>query len=179
MAPLTLIPLTLRDHTELLQAVYDATPSYWQMFEREAAPELQALYDLRAMEETPGRALLGILHPAGGNGSNQSAEMIGVVDIRMHHPERNVTTIGKIMIAEPWQRKGQGRAAWALVEAWLAGSAGMQKARAGIEQFNNPGLQFFEAVGFTVTGEATRVPVDERLVRLIYAEKSLAPDSKD
>lgn len=102
-----------------------------------------------------------------------SSEMIGVIDMRLHHPERVATTIGMVMIAEPWQRRGHGRAAWSLVEAWLAGSAGMETARAGVEAFNIGGLRFLEALGFAVTGEATRVPVGERLVRLIYLEKGL------
>lgn len=182
--PLTLIPLTLHDHTDLLQAVYDATPGYWQMYGMDAAPELQALHDLRETEETLGRAMLGILHPtqpqnppAEGSESSPNrptTEMIGVVDIRMHHPERTVTTVGRIMVAEPWQRQGHGRSAWALVEAWLTGSAGMHKVRAGVEQFNPGALHFFTTLGFTVTPEAVRTQVGEHLVRLLYVEKQLS-----
>jgi len=221
--PLTLIPLTLHDHTDLLQAVYEATPGYWRMFGLDAAPEYQAIHTLRAANDTPGRAVFGILHPGEGlgdrglgtrdqglggyaatdapttdppttdlpthgrtdappssptpNPSTLTPVMIGVIDIHMHAPERGVTTVGMVMIAEPWQRQGHALSAWALVEAWLAGSAGMTKVRAGVEAFNMGALRYFEKVGFALTGEATRVPVEEHLVRVLFAEKSLTNES--
>jgi GNAT superfamily N-acetyltransferase len=205
--PLTLIPLTLHDHTDLLQAVYDATPGYWHLFGLDAAPPYQAIQTLRAAGETPGRAIFGILHPVKGSNqysaiSNQDAdadtgetpatdplmtdslatdslipEMIGVIDIHLHHPERGVTTVGMVMLAEEWQRQGHGSAAWALVEAWLAGSAGIAKVRAGVEAFNPGALRFFQSLGFHLTGEATRVQVGEQLVRVIHAEKTLTAET--
>lgn len=191
MPPVTLIPLSLRDHTPLLQAVYNAAPAYWALYEQLAAPELQALHDLREAGQTPGRTLMGILLPltaspslsatdAGGGDvesrltSHASAEMVGFIDLRMHHPGNSVTTIGMIMVAEPGQRQGHASAALALLEAWLASSAGMTKLRAGVEQFNPGALHFFQHNGFTLTGEATRTQVGDRLVRQLYLEKSLS-----
>lgn len=190
MAPVTLIPLTLRDHTDLLQAVYNAVPAYWALYDQPAAPELQALHDLREAGQTPGRALMGILlplrlpadlslstetneEPESRLTSHVSAEMIGFIDLRMHHPSNDFTTIGMIMVAEPWQRQGHASAALALLEAWLASTAGMTRLRAAVESFNPGALHFFQHNGFTLTGEATRSQVGDRLVRQLFLEKPL------
>ena len=77
------------------------------------------------------------------------------------------------MVAEPWQRQGHASAALALLEAWLVSTAGMTKLRAAVESFNPIALHFFQHNGFTLTGQATRTQVGERLVRQLFLEKTL------
>jgi len=182
MPALTLIPLNAIDHTDLLQAVYNATPAYWKLYHKNSAPEAQAAHDLAEAEATPGRTMMGVLVPLGGDtqfripnldAPDKGMEMVGVLDIRQHYPGRTTTTIGMIMIAENWQRQGVGTGAVSLMEGFFARAAGMHKLRLAVEQFNPGALQFFQSAGFRVTGESARTKIDDAHVRLLYMEKML------
>jgi RimJ/RimL family protein N-acetyltransferase len=176
----TLLPLQASEHGGLLQALYRAVPDYWALYSLPSAPAGQALHDLREAAETPGRTLLGILRPlsaaSNGRGSDRTrgaVEMVGMVDLRMHYPGEGVVSLGMVLVAEAVRRQGIGTAAWALLEPWLAQTAQMEKARVGVEQFNPGALGFFQALGFTMTGQAARHRVGDKFVRLLYMEKPL------
>jgi RimJ/RimL family protein N-acetyltransferase len=173
---ISLLPLNPADHAEALQAVYRATPQYWQMYHLPSSPAGQAQSDLEAAASTPGRTLMGIVRRIDEDDPAQGVEMVGVVDFRMHWPDPDVVYIGMIMVAEQYQRQGIGRAAWRLLAPWLAQSAHMKIARAGIEQFNPGGLQFLQRIGFALTGDSSRVQSGKRWVRLLYMEYDLAQD---
>jgi len=180
---ISLIPLSRTLHVGALQHLYRATPAYWAMYHYLQAPPGQAAADMQAAETTPGRYLMGIVQPREaqptGNATevnddsaapSQAGELIGLIDFRLDWPTANVATIGMIMVAEAYQRQGIGRAAWQLLQPWLIGSAKIQKSRLAIEQFNPQAMQFFQHLGFQLTGEAERLNVGERLVRLLYME---------
>jgi RimJ/RimL family protein N-acetyltransferase len=177
---ISLLPLNATDHAEALQAVYGATPHYWQMYHLPTAPVDQAARDLEAAASTPGRTIMGIVQRTESGGEQEGAEaeigveMVGMVDFRMHWPDPDVVYVAMIMVAEPYQRQGIGRAAWSLLSPWLAQSARMSLARAGIEQFNHAGLQFLQQLGFHLTGESSRIQSGKRWVRLLYMEHDLA-----
>jgi RimJ/RimL family protein N-acetyltransferase len=118
--------------------------------------------------------MMGIVRRIDANDAAAGVEMVGVIDFRMHWPDPDVVYMGMIMVAEPYQRQGIGRAAWRLLAPWLAQSAQMHSARAGIEQFNPNGLRFLQALGFTLTGESSRIQSGKRWVRLLYMEYDLA-----
>ena len=167
----SLFPLNAADHVEVLQAVYEATPGYWQMYHLPAAPDNQAQRDLQAVAETPGRNLMGIARRINEADPSAGMEMVGVIDFRLHWPDREVVYVGMIMVAVHVQRQGIGLAA--LHVPWLAQSAQMSVARAGIEQFNPGGLQFLQRAGFALTGDTSRVQSGKRWVRLLYMEYDL------
>ena len=187
---ISLLPLNAADHAEALQAVYRATPAYWEMYHLPSSPAGQAARDLEAAVSTPGRTLMGSVRhvdtpvdtpvesavdSAARTGEHSGAvEMVGVVDFRRHWPDPAVVYVGMVMVAEPYQRQGIGRAAWQLLAPWLAQSAQMTIARAGIEQFNPGGLQFLQRIGFALTGDSSRVQSGKRWVRLLYMEYDLA-----
>jgi GNAT superfamily N-acetyltransferase len=181
---ISLLPLNAADHTAALQAVYSATPHYWQMYHLPTVPADQAARDLEAAASTPGRTIMGIVQHTASAGEQEGAEaeaeagveMVGMVDFRMHWPDPDVVYVAMMMVAEPCQRQGIGRAAWSLLSPWLAQSAKMRLARAGIEQFNPAGLQFLQQLGFHVTGESSRIQSGKRWVRLLYMEQDLAHD---
>jgi RimJ/RimL family protein N-acetyltransferase len=174
---ISLLPLDPEYHTAALQAVYDATPAYWGMYGLPSAPQGQAAADLQAANETPGRFLLGIVRRVDERDAAAGAEMIGLVDLRLHWPEEAVAYIGMLMVAEPLQRQGIGSQAWSLLAPWLAASAKVQTVRLGIEQFNIGALKFWEHMGFALTGESDRIRSGEQFVRLLYLQKTL-PDTK-
>jgi GNAT superfamily N-acetyltransferase len=170
----SLFPLNAADHVEALQAVYRATPSYWQMYHLPSSPAGQAALDLEAVASTPGRTLMGIARRVDAEDPAAGVEMVGVVDFRMHWPEPEIVYVAMIMVAEIYQRQGIGRAAWQLLAPWLAQGAKMRVARAGIEQFNPGGLQFLQRIGFHLTGDSSRVQSGKRWVRLLYMEYDLS-----
>ncbi len=172
----SLIPLSAGDHTEALQEVYRATPHYWQMYHLASSPTGQAERDLEAATETPGRTMMGIVRRIDADDPALGFEMVGVVDFRTHWPDPDVVYVGMIMVAEPYQRQGLGSAAWRLLAPWLAQSAKMNSARAGIEQFNPSGLQFLQQLGFRLTGDSSRVQSGKRWVRLLYMDYDLLKD---
>ncbi len=172
---ISLLPLSSEHHTAMLQQVYRATPGYWQMYQLPGAPANQAELDLRAAAETPGRYLLGIVRRLVEDDPKAGAELIGLVDFRLHWPMPDVGYLGMLMVAEPYQQNGIGQQAWQLLQPWLAETARMTKARLGVEQFNPHALQFFEKLGFQLTGTADRIKTGDKFVRLLYMEKALSP----
>ncbi len=175
---ISLVPLSRTLHVGALQHLYRATPGYWAMYHYLQAPPGQAAADMQAAESTPGRYLMGIVQaraaqPEATDPQTQAGELIGLVDFRLDWPEANVVTVGMVMVAEAYQRQGIGRAAWQLLQPWLVESAKMHKSRLAIEQFNPQALQFFQQLGFQLTGESERLKVGERLVRLLYMELEL------
>jgi RimJ/RimL family protein N-acetyltransferase len=168
---ISLLPLTAEYHTAALQEVYAATPSYWAMYGLPGAPAGQAERDLQAVAETPGRVLLGMVRRLVADDASAGGELIGVVDLRLDWPGPETAYLALVLVAEVLQREHMGTQAWELLQPWLTTSAGIQRVRLGVEQFNPTALKFFEHLGFTLTGEANRVKVGEKFVRLLYMEK--------
>jgi RimJ/RimL family protein N-acetyltransferase len=171
---ISLLPLDAEYHVAALQAVYAATPAYWQMYGLDGPLPDQAQQDLTASNETPGRYLVGIVKRLDEHDVAAGAEMIGLIDFRLHWPDEGVATIGMLMVAQPYQRQGVGAQAWSLLAPWLAASAYIHKARLSIEQFNIAALRFWEEMGFALTGESERVHSGDQFVRLLYLEKTLS-----
>lgn len=172
----SLFPLNAADHTEVLQAVYRATPAYWQMYHLPSSPAGQAKIDLENVASTPGRTMMGIARRVDADRAESGLEMVGVVDFRMHWPDPNMVYVGMMMVAEGYQRQGIATAAWRVLAPWLAQSAQMSLARVGVEQFNPGALQFFQQLGFQLTGETSRVQSGKRWVRLLYMDYPLADE---
>ncbi|MFN3983541.1 MAG: GNAT family N-acetyltransferase [Caldilinea sp.] len=171
---ITLMPLDPTLHTGALQAVFAATPSYWQLYKLDAPPADHAAKEFAAVQETPGRSLLGILRRIDRNNPDAGAELIGVLDFQLHYPQEGAAYIGLLLVAEPLQRQGIGAQAWSLLKPWLASAAGIHTVRVGVEQFNVAALKFWEAQGFTLTGESDRVRIGEKFIRLLYMTAALA-----
>ncbi len=172
MPQITLIPLST-EHAAPLQAVYNAAPAYWRLFGLDGLPPGQAAADLDAASVNPARSLLGILQRAEVANPAAGQIMVGAIDLRRHYPDESDVTLGLVIVGEPYQRQGVGRAAWTLLESWLAQQPGLTTARLSVEQFNIPALHFFTALGFALTGGATRQKVGDHLVRYMAMEKAL------
>jgi len=169
----SLLPLDPQFHTDALQQVYALSPVYWEMYHLPGAPAGQAARDLAAVEAEAGRSALGILLPNQPGDPSAGAQLIGLLDFRLHWPEQGTVYVGMVMVAEPFQRQGVASSAWALLEEWLAGQAGISLVRLTVEQFNPGALHFFQKIGFAMTGESRRTKSGQRLVRLLVMEKEL------
>ena len=173
---IALVPLNVEWHVDALQQVYWATPSYWALYNFPAVPAGQAEHDLRTAATTPGRTLLGMVQQATDSSTTPapaSGELIGLLDFRLHWPDEQTVSIGMIMVAEPYQRQGIATQAWTLLRPWLVEEAHMQKVRVTVEQFNPSALQFFTQLGFALTGESSRIKVEDKFVRLMVMEMTL------
>src|SRR5688572_30974398 len=87
---ISLLPLNAADHAEVLQAVYRATPHYWQMYHLPSSPAGQAESDLEAAATTPGRTLMGIVRRVDEGDPTLGVEMVGVVDFRLQWPDPEI-----------------------------------------------------------------------------------------
>ena len=172
----SLIPLDRALHTAALQGIYAATPSYWAMYDLDGPPPNQADKDLVAAAEVPGRFMLGIVRRLDPADPEAGGELIGFIDFRLDWPDAGVAYVGMIMVAEPLQRHGIGTQAWSLLKPWLASQAAMHTARAGVEQFNLAALKFWEAQGFTLTGESNRHRAGDKFVRQLYLQQHITTD---
>lgn len=173
-AQVSLTPLALEHHIQTLQGVYAATPGYWAMYHRPGPPPGQAEHDLRTAVETPGRHLLGIVRRLQEDDPSAGAELVGLMDFRLHWPGEGVVYLGLLLVAGPLQRQGIGTSAWGLLKPWLRSEAKMHKARLGVEQFNPGALKFFEHLGFALVGQSDRQRVGDKFVRLLYMEHDLS-----
>ena len=170
---ISLIPLDTSLHADALQRVYELSPAYWAMYHLAQAPAGQSARDLQAIEAEAGRMGLGIVAANEPGNPKAGAQMVGLIDFRLHWPDPETAYIGILMVAEPFQRQQVGASAWALLEPWLAAEGGVREAKLGVEQFNPGALRFFQSLGFTLTGEAQRIRSGKRLVRLLAMEKEL------
>jgi RimJ/RimL family protein N-acetyltransferase len=173
LPPVSLIPLQPGVHDEALQRVYELTPSYWDRYGLLSAPDGQGSRDLRDMAQDSSRYGLGILLPNQPGNPAAGAQLVGLIDFRLHWPERGVAYVGLIMVAEPFQRRGIAKASWRLLEEWLGQQAGINRVRLGVEQFTPESVKFLEALGFHLTGDSQRIRSGRRLVRLLAMEKPL------
>lgn len=171
--PISLIPLNKDDHVEAVQEVYARTARFWQMYELAGAPPTQAKEEMKEVANTPDRFMLGIVRRLDRTNPQAGGEMVGLIDFRLHWPEEQMAYIGRIMVAEPYQRRGIGRKAWRLLVNWLRRETKIQTVRVGVEQFNAGGLKFFNEIGFELTGAADRIRSGERFIRILYMENDI------
>lgn len=171
--PISLTPLTPEHHSAALQEVYANTPSYWHMYNLPGPPVEQARRDLEEAASTDGRTLMGIVGRLDPHDPQAGGQLIGLLDFRLGWPEPTLTYLGMIMVAEPYQRTGVGRRAFRMWMQWLRRATTIQTVRVGVEQFNPGALQFFQSVGFQLTGESNRIRSGDRFVRLLYMEQTI------
>jgi GNAT superfamily N-acetyltransferase len=147
--------LTLRvlrgepDEMAELQRVLEAAPGYAE----------------RVTGAPPGRAdaqsLYAALPPNKGYedkfvfGIDVEGTMIGCADLIRGHPDAHTAHLGLLLLAEPFQKKGFGSAAYRAIEDCVRhwGPA-WKRVRIGVVGTNEEVSSFWEKLGFVRTGEA-------------------------
>ena len=79
--------------------------------------------------------------------------MIGCADVIRGYPTPDKAVIGLLLLAEPWQQQGLGRAFAALVEQTIAGWDAIKCLRIGVALANSGALRFWQRLGYVETGE--------------------------
>lgn len=161
--PLTLRPLSPVDAPDL-QTVYQASADFFVSSSGAPGDPGQASADLAAAAAEDGRFLLGIaLHDT----------MIGVIDLRLAYPEPHDVSIGLILLAEPQRRQGLGTWALRILEAWLSRDTPTEAVIAAVPAQDHAAQGFFQANGYTFTGQSMRVLTGSSRSRLLEMRKSL------
>ena len=101
--------------------------------------------------------------------------MIGCADVIRAYPIRTKAVIGLLLLAEPWQGRGFGRAFAALVEQAIAAWADIATVRVGVATSNPDALAFWRKLGYVETGEVKRAG-PELIADVIVLEKPLGSD---
>jgi GNAT superfamily N-acetyltransferase len=101
--------------------------------------------------------------------------MIGCADVIRGYPVRDKALIGLLLLAEPWQRRGIGRAFAMLVEQAIVRWKEISTLRLGVA-VSNPGAHiFWRKMGYLETGEVKRAGPDV-IVDMIIMEKRTSRD---
>jgi diamine N-acetyltransferase len=99
--------------------------------------------------------------------------MIGCADVIRGYPVDESAVIGLLLLAEPWQRRGLGRAFAALVEQRIAVWPEIARYRLGVARSNPSALVFWRKLGYRETGEV-KPPADGFVSEVIVLEKPVA-----
>jgi len=86
-------------------------------------------------------------------GLYQGDAMIGCADVIRGYPTRDKAVIGLLLLAQPWQHRGLGRAFAALVEQAITAWPEIARMRVGIVASNGGALAFWRKQGYAETGE--------------------------
>ena len=165
--PVSLRPLGADDGIAV-QAVYEATPGYFEMMSGAPAPAYEAQREFDNLARQPGRLWLGLFVP----GEAGLPDLIGLLDLRLDFPEPQIATLGLLLVCEARQRQGFGSQAYRLIEGWLRqqGFSAVELHVAG-QAFGVQ--QFWRRLGLEFTGQQRRMALGRKSVRLLALSKSL------
>jgi GNAT superfamily N-acetyltransferase len=107
-------------------------------------------------------------------GAYVSSQMIGCIDVIRGYPRPNTATIGLLLIAEGFQRKGIGSGAYRSLEAVIRSWRTCTTARIGVVATNSQVLPFWESLGFVPTGERRTYEYGPIHSEIIILSKDLA-----
>ena len=99
--------------------------------------------------------------------------MIGCADVIRGYPTPEKAIIGLLLIGEPWQRRGLGRAFAALIEQTIGAWPEVVTLRIGVVASNPGAVAFWRKLGYRETGEIK--PAGDGIVREVAVlEKPVA-----
>jgi RimJ/RimL family protein N-acetyltransferase len=102
--------------------------------------------------------------------------MIGCADVIRGYPVAHKTVIGLLLLAQPWQRRGLGRAFERLVVRTFSDWPEITTVRIGVVATNEDALAFWRKLGYRHTGEA-RAAAPPFVADVIILERPIARDA--
>lgn len=148
-----------------LQCVLEAAPAYFRIVSGAPPGPAEAQSLFTALPQGKGYADKFVL------GLYSGAAMIGCADVIRGYPTPEKAVIGLLLLAEPWQRRGLGRAFAMLVEQAIAGWSAIRFLRIGVALGNPVALRFWQRIGYVQTGEVK--PAGPTGVMVAVLEKPL------
>jgi RimJ/RimL family protein N-acetyltransferase len=149
-----------------LQCVLEAAPDYFLQVTGAPPGEAEAQSTFTALP--PGKSYQDKFVW----GLYEGEAMIGCADVIRGYPVREKALIGLLLLAQPWQHRGLGRAFAALVERVIAAWPEVARLRTGVVASNEGALAFWRKLGYRETGEVKANP--EFVSEVVVLEKPLA-----
>ncbi len=146
-------PVTLRElqgeRGEMadLQRVFEAAPQYAQLVTGAAPGQADAQSTYSILPEGKSyddKLVLGVY---------LADQMIGCVDLIRGYPDPSTAYLALLLIAEPFQRRGFGRAAYEQVEAAILSCHSCNRVLLAVVRTNDQVIPFWRKLGFSPTGE--------------------------
>jgi GNAT superfamily N-acetyltransferase len=109
-------------------------------------------------------------------GVHLDARMVGCADVVRGYPAPDVAFLGLLLIAEPFQHRGIGRAAYQQVESFVRGFGTCRRIRLSVVRANDHVAPFWEKMGFRRTGETKPYRYANVVSEHVLFEKALEPD---
>lgn len=137
---------------EALQRVLEAAPSYFLRVTGQppGLAEAQSTYTRLPPEKTYADKFVWGLYAG--------EAMIGCADVIRGYPARQKAVIGLLLLAQPWQRRGLGRAFAVLVEEAIGGWPEIECLRLGVATSNFGAHAFWHKLGYRETGDVKAAP---------------------
>jgi len=149
-----------------LQCVLEAAPRYFETITGLPPGDAEAQSTFTALP--PGRAY----DDKRVYGLYSGDAMIGCADVIRGYPVPEKAVIGLLLLAEPWQRRGIGRAFEQLVVRTLADWPEITTVRIGVDTSNAGALAFWRRLGYRETGE-TRAAAPPFVADVIVLERPI------
>ena len=86
-------------------------------------------------------------------GIDVGGRMVGCIDVIRGHPDACTAHVGLLLIAEEFEGRGIGRAAYQQLEALVLSWNTCSRMRLGVVQSNSRALHFWSKLGFVRSGE--------------------------
>lgn len=156
--PILLKPLA----TEMLadvQAMYEASASYFLTFTGQPVPHIQAANDYNQLLESDDRAIMAIWW--------EDERVIGSLDFRFHHPVENVLWLGALIVQDepPADRDEIERWSMKILEEWLRIATDITEIRTAVPLKATKLVRFWREMGYELTPELLRQPVAGKYLR--------------
>jgi RimJ/RimL family protein N-acetyltransferase len=147
-APLMLRLLTGKaDEMAALQHVLESSPAYFHTITGLPPGPAEAQSTFTALPRGKGYDDKRVWGLYAGD------DMIGCADVIRGYPVRDKAIIGLLLLAEPWQHRGFGRAFALLVEQMIAAWPEITTLRIGVIEQNVGALAFWRKLGYIENGE--------------------------
>ncbi len=99
-----------------------------------------------------------------------NGELIGILDVHAHHPEKEICYLGLLLISENLFSKGLGRKSYELAEDYIFRALGCQKIRLGISNDNDV-TGFWQKMGFELNGKSYEHKGENKITTVQEYEK--------
>jgi GNAT superfamily N-acetyltransferase len=107
-------------------------------------------------------------------------DMVGCAELIRGYPNPATAMLGLLLLSERQQRRGMGRRAYCLLEAFIRGWGSCERVRIGVVRTNEQVTPFWTQLGFAPTGEVRPYRDGSVASEVLVFEKRLArTDSKD
>jgi GNAT superfamily N-acetyltransferase len=136
------------DDAEMLQRLYEQCVEFSLLTDGVAPSPSAARDEFAAVPEgktTEDKYILGLF--------DSSSFLVGMVEAIRHYPNNQIWWIGLMMLAPEQRGKGLGADFYRGFERWVLAQGAFQISLSVIEA-NEPGLQFWQRMGFSVVRKA-------------------------